>query len=101
MQFTELRHEDGHPREGLFYTCFVIVPFYKYHYGLLVRLLWHVKLFTEEQERSSKSPADTRGWEVCREILMQLIFQLKEGDARNRQCVDCTERVRVRLGSCS
>lgn len=66
MQFTELRGGDGHPREGLFYTCFVLVPFYKYHYGLLVHPLWHVMLFTEEQERSSKSQADIQGWEASR-----------------------------------
>lgn len=57
MECAELRGGDGCPREGLFYTCFVLLPFDKYHYGLLVHPLWHVVLFTEEQARSSCSQA--------------------------------------------
>jgi len=101
MHFIELRGRDGHPKEGLFYTCFVLILFYECHYGLLAHELWHIMLFTEEQERSSKSQADIRGWEAYREILMELIFQLKQRDTRNSQCFDCTERVRVRPSGCS
>lgn len=97
MQLTELRDGDEHPREGLFYICFVLVPPCKYHYGLQVHPLRHVMIFTEEQGRSGQSRADTRGWESYRETLMQL----KEGDTRNGRCCDCTERVRVRPSGCS